>query len=219
MLQRWLGQVHLEEFRSRYLQQQPLATPGGGMDVRHACDWQELGHLLEAASSDVLVVAASQLLAVPAPRTLAELRALFRAGAGVALRNPAPCGPGLLEISRALARDVPGDQRVIVFATPKATHGFGWHYDAEDVFIVQTAGDKEYFFRANTVDPEPVRGGQPDFSLIRRERTPVMSCRLVAGDFLYLPRGFWHVAYAHEDSLSLSIGVFASRPNLDRGEA
>jgi ribosomal protein L16 Arg81 hydroxylase len=39
------------------------------------------------------------------------------------------------------------------------------------------------------------------------ERTPVIACTLLPGDWLYVPRGYWHVAHAREDSLSLSIGV------------
>ena len=42
----------------------------------------------------------------------------------------------------------PGTPQVQVFATPAGTHGFGWHYDLEDVFIAQTAGMKDYYFRA-----------------------------------------------------------------------
>jgi ribosomal protein L16 Arg81 hydroxylase len=114
------------------------------------------------------------------------------------------------ELCQQLSAECPGPQRVIAFATAAKMHGFGWHYDPEDVFIMQTAGDKEYLFRRNTVvdvPSQPLRA-QPDFSAARDEVSPTMSCRLLAGDWLYLPRGYWHVAYAHADSLSLSIGIF-----------
>jgi ribosomal protein L16 Arg81 hydroxylase len=35
-----------------------------------------------------------------------------------------------------------------------------------------------------------------------------MACRLLPGDWLYMPKGYWHLAHAYEHSLSLSIGVF-----------
>lgn len=106
-----------------------------------------------------------------------------------------------------LQQDVAGEQRVLVFATPGGVNGFGWHYDAEEVFIIQTAGEKEYLFRENTV-AVPQRGAQPDFSRIREETSLMLSCRLLPGDWLYLPRGYWHVAHPNDHSLSISIGIF-----------
>ena len=46
---------------------------------------------------------------------------------------------------------MPGTAHVQLFVTPAETHGFSWHYDAEEVFIVQTAGVKDYLLRENTV--------------------------------------------------------------------
>jgi ribosomal protein L16 Arg81 hydroxylase len=143
--------------------------------------------------------------------------AQFAAGVGIVVRHPEHQCPSSGELGRALAVDVPGEQRVLLFATPEASHGFSWHYDPEDVFIVQAAGDKEYYFRKNTVVPAPQRHGQPDFGAYASETSPMMSCRLVAGDFLYIPRGWWHMAHAHADSLSISIGVFPSGEKPSRG--
>jgi hypothetical protein len=210
VLQSWLGEVPLSRFRAAHLGSTPLASSSTAHDAIAACDWKLLDRLLAARPEDVLVVAHGQSLELPAPRSLAELRRLFAAGIGVAVRKPERHCRALAELAGAFARDLPGEQRVIVFATPQRTHGFGWHYDAEDVFIVQTAGEKTYYFRRNTVGA-PVRGAQPDFRSFRFETSPTLQCRLVAGDFLYLPRGYWHVAHAHRDSLSISIGVFPDR--------
>jgi len=67
---------------------------------------------------------------------------------------------------------------------------------------------KDYYFRANTVDPASPVGSQPDFSLIRKERSPLATARLLPGDWLYIPARWWHVALPAEDSLSISLGVF-----------
>jgi hypothetical protein len=206
-LQQWLGELSIEDFRARHLGREPFARPSAACALIARYDWVMLERLLEAAPPNTLVVARGELLERQRPADLAQLRGLFEQGIGLALRDPEEFSPCLSELGAELARDLPGEQRLIVFATPKGTHGFGWHYDPEDVFIVQTAGDKEYFFRRNTVEV-PRRGAQPSFAGIAREVTPLMSCRLVAGDVLYLPRGYWHVAYAHEHSLSVSIGVY-----------
>jgi 50S ribosomal protein L16 3-hydroxylase len=210
LLQTLLGDVSLAEFRTRYLGRAPLAAPDRARPFAGLCDWPALDGMLASDPDDVLVVAGGQLLNTPAPRSIAELRAYFAVGTGIAVRQAERWCSNVASIADSLASDVPGDQRVIVFATAENSHGFGWHYDAEDVFIVQTCGDKTYYLRRNSIDPRPLRGAQPDFGTFRLETTPIMECRLLAGDWLYVPRGYWHMARAHADSLSVSVGVFTS---------
>ena len=89
---------------------------------------------------------------------------------------------------------------------PLCAPGFGWHYDAEDVFIAQTAGEKDYYFRENTVEadtPFPPK----DFQAYHAETSALQTAHLVAGDFLYIPARWWHMALCREDALSISVGV------------
>jgi ribosomal protein L16 Arg81 hydroxylase len=167
-----------------------------------------LDDVLKASPADVLVVARGRYLNGAVPRSLAELQVLFDHGVGIAIRAPERVNTWLRMLAGEFALELPGEQRLILFATPAQSHGFGWHYDAEDVFVVQTAGDKEYFLRRNTVSQPPARGFQSDFAEYRDETSPMLACRLLPGDCLYVPKGFWHIAVAHRDSLSLSIGVF-----------
>ncbi len=165
--------------------------------------------LREDSEPDCLVITRGKLVDRPRPTSLHELQRLFAQGIGIVVRRAERNSRELSQVGQELERDLPGEQRVLVFATPGGVHGFGWHYDAEDVFIIQTAGEKEYYFRRNTIDPAPRRGAQPDFSLVQRETSPMLSCRLLPGDWLYLPRGYWHVAQPRAHSLSISIGIFS----------
>jgi ribosomal protein L16 Arg81 hydroxylase len=207
-LAKWLEPMDVGTFVSSHLGREPLARPASAASVIETCNWTTIDDVLRADPPDVLVVARSRQLEEPLPRSLVELRSLFRRGIGVAIRAPERVSTQIAALAREFARDLPGDQRVIVFATPACTHGFGWHYDAEDVFVVQTAGDKEYFLRRNTVTESPVRGFHSDFTNYHKETSPISACRLLPGDWLYIPKGYWHMALAYEDSLSLSIGVF-----------
>jgi 50S ribosomal protein L16 3-hydroxylase len=214
LLAQWLADLDVDAFRRAHLQRAPLAQAGRARAAAEACSWDVLEELLRQPSDrDVLVVARGKELELAPPRDVAELRKLFARGIGVVIRHPERQSRVVRGLCAALAEDLPGEQRVLFFATPAGTHGFGRHYDPEDVFIVQATGDKEYYFRANTLVAEPPRHGHPDFSVYTRETSPLTSCRLAAGDWLYLPRGFWHVAHSHADSLSLSIGVFPSVTN------
>jgi 50S ribosomal protein L16 3-hydroxylase len=158
--------------------------------------------------ADVLVVARGKLLEVPPPRSLAETRALMQKGVGLVIRRGEQHDQGLAGFAASLVRDLPGRVHVQLFVTPGGTHGFGWHYDHEDVFIAQTAGVKDYYFRDNTVDRDTPIGAQPDFTRFARERTPLATARLIPGDWLYLPSRWWHMARCVEDSLSISAGLF-----------
>lgn len=98
-----------------------------------------------------------------------------------------------------------GEIDVQLFATPRDTWGFGWHFDEEDVFIAQTAGVKGYVFRANTIATAPPSPAA--FARLADETSTPCSATLVAGDLLYLPCRWWHRAFCREHALSISVGV------------
>jgi 50S ribosomal protein L16 3-hydroxylase len=77
---------------------------------------------------------------------------------------------------------------------------------------VQTAGEKEYFLRKNTVNPWPLEETIPADMRYERELMPLMRVVLRSGDLLYIPCGYWHraqVPAGSEVALSLSIGVMS----------
>lgn len=208
MLRRWLGGDSIEAFVAGQLGAEAWARPSvGGLD-RGALDWYGLERLLAARdpAPDTLVVSRGARLPVRAPNDLRELVAMFEAGIGVAMRRTERCVPELRAVAQAFARDLPGVVHVQVFATPAGTHGFGWHYDDEDVFILQTEGVKDYYFRANTVMPE-VSASDARFDRFYDEASPLQTARLEPGDVLYLPARWWHMAICREDALSISVGV------------
>lgn len=200
-----------QEFVSRIFRRAPFAQPGAASGLVRFLDWCTLDRVLQSASEvgddDVLVVRHGRLVPTPVPRSLSAARPLLAAGSSLVVRNAEARDAGMRELCDRFASTLAARARIQLFVTPKGERGFGWHYDAEEVFIVQTMGTKEYFFRENTVNPRPRPQPSYDFAAVRQERTPVMACTLIAGDWLYMPRGWWHVATAHEDSLAISIGV------------
>src|SRR5206468_2383314 len=75
------------------------------------------------------------------------------------------------------------------------------------VFIVQTTGRKQYSLRKNTVNPWPIEEALPANMQYEREIMPLMRCELAAGDWLYIPSGYWHMGESLETAISLAIGV------------
>ena len=206
MIANWLGALPREAFLRQHFQRAPLAQPSLGRSLTPLLQWETVERLVEARA-DMLLVRNSKLWRDPLPPSFAEVRQRFGEGWSVVLRHTEEHDPGMRVIAEAFARELPGQVVVQVYATPGDFHSFSWHYDVEDVFIVQTVGTKEYFLRENTVNPRPTLETMPKDMQYERETTPVVGATLTAGDCLYIPRGWWHVAKAREDALSISVGV------------
>jgi 50S ribosomal protein L16 3-hydroxylase len=223
MLAAWLSPRSIEEFFLEHLGRVPHAQPSTASNALDLFDWDVLERLLGAFNSgtggsgtgspgtgsepDMLVAHRGQLVDVPAPRSVKEVRQLMARSLGVVLRKAERHDARLATLAEAFARDLPGQVHVQLYVTPAGTQTFGWHYDDEDVFIAQTVGVKDYYIRANTVSPTHREPRRPDFSAVRRETSPLLSVRLIPGDWLYIPSRWWHLVSSVEDSLSISIGV------------
>jgi ribosomal protein L16 Arg81 hydroxylase len=167
--------------------------------------WQAIERLAARPEADLLVTRDGHLLPTEAgPR---RARELFAAGCTLVLRHAERLDPELAELAAAFARDFAAPVNVHLYATPAGRHGFGWHYDAEEVFVVQAAGAKHYALRKNTLHPWPLVETLPADMGFEHEVTPAWECTLAPGDWLYLPSGTWHRAEAESDSLSLAIGL------------
>jgi 50S ribosomal protein L16 3-hydroxylase len=203
MLRDWLGEMCLDDFRARFLRTTATAQPATALSARAVFDWDVLDRVLRD-HPDTLVVSRGQLLPLPPPQGVGELRDYLAAGIGLCVRHGERHDAGLARVAAAFGEL--GTSHVQLFVTPGGTHGFGWHYDDEDVFIAQTAGVKDYYFRANTVaSTEVARPAM--FARAPAERSALCTATLVPGDFLYLPARWWHMALCREDALSISVGV------------
>jgi hypothetical protein len=100
---------------------------------------------------DLLTVTGGRLASVPPPRSGNDVKWLFDLGVSVVVRASENHLPQLAGLAGAFSPRLPGEVHVQLYATPGGTNSYGWHYDFEDVFIVQTAGVKDYYFPDNSV--------------------------------------------------------------------
>lgn len=213
MLRTWLAPLAVDAFVQTYLGRAAYARPGAAESTAAWFDWNELDCILALPALDILIAAAGRLVDEPAPRTLGQARELLRQGYGIVIRQAERHVPRAAKLAQRFASDLPGEVHVQLYVTPRGTRTFGWHFDVEDVFIAQTAGTKDYYFRANTVSRKRP-GLEPDFGLVSTETSQLMMTRLIPGDWLYIPASWWHLVGSVEDALSISIGVLPSRPRL-----
>jgi hypothetical protein len=97
------------------------------------------------------------------------------------------------------------------YAGWRTARGFDLHWDDHDVFILQVDGRKRWVVHGPTIShplPDDRKDQKPD-------GPPLWDQILNTGDVLYIPRGFWHVAFPlDEPTLHLTVGIH-NRTGLD----
>jgi 50S ribosomal protein L16 3-hydroxylase len=210
MIETLLLQLSKSEFLENYFPRLPFAEPGGCAEFSKRDGWEMIEQLFSSAVADVMVVKAGQQWPESRTPTIEEARELHAQGYTLLVRHAERHDAGLADIAQGFAQDFLCPVDVHLYATPGQSFGFGWHYDVEDVFILQWEGTKEYSLRKNTVNPWPVLDNMPRDLRYEREIMPMMKCELRAGDWLYIPHGYWHKAEAKTDSISLAVGIMTT---------
>jgi ribosomal protein L16 Arg81 hydroxylase len=209
VLSQWLdGSV--DAFKRRHWGKTPFARPGAALGFVDRCRWSALHRVLGRAT-DVVIAERGRAVDRPAPTDAASLERCFALGLGLVVRRVERHDEDLAEVAEMLADEIGGEVHLQLFATPRGQKMFGWHFDAEDVIVVQTEGSKHYLMRENTVCKVARFDAQPDFSRVRAETSTLSEVTLRVGDWLHIPSPWWHIAEALEASLHLSIGVLRSR--------
>ncbi|MEB3280732.1 MAG: cupin domain-containing protein [Lyngbya sp.] len=114
--------------------------------------------------------------------------------------------PAIAEFTAKLRTELGHRTQVNAYCSFPGHQGFGCHYDAHEVFILQISGYKNWRVfsptfefplsehRSSLLDPPTV--------------DPYINQQLKPGDLLYIPRGHWHYAVAvDEPSLHLTLGI------------
>jgi ribosomal protein L16 Arg81 hydroxylase len=209
LIQTWLGDRPLDSFKADLFGREPFVLPDKARGAAWLLGWETVDRLVESPA-DRLAVRDGWPYNGPDPQRAADARALFEHGYSLVVRRCEEHDEGLCGLASAFERDFGGDVEVRAFATPAGHRSFGWRYHCEDLFVAQTLGVTEYRLRRNTLDPEPTIEAMPRDVPFEREKSPILACTLVAGDWLYIPRGFWHDALAVEDSLGIATGVLTA---------
>ncbi|MDB5386955.1 MAG: hypothetical protein JWM11_2601 [Planctomycetaceae bacterium] len=209
MLARILKDFPIQRFLDDYYLKLPFAQVHGCQEVIPAYDRATLLRILRQENVDFFAGRGGQRWTGAIPSSAQQLEALLSEGYTAGIRHAERHDPDLAKLAEEFRLELGAPINIHIYCTPQGNPGFGWHYDAEEVFILQAAGEKEWFLRKNTVNPWPLIETIPANQRYEREIMPVMHCRLSAGDWLYIPNGYWHRTAADRESISLSVGVEA----------
>lgn len=210
IIEQLLGDVSKSVFMEEYYLKLPFALPRCAQKFTQLGNWETVQAILAQPDPDVLVVRQGRRWDGKEIPSYAQARELHASGYTVVIRNAEKHDARLAELAAGFHEEFQAPVDIQIYCTPANQHGFGWHYDPEDVFILQTQGSKEFSLRKNTVNPWPLVETLPRNMAYEREIMPLMKCRLLAGDWLYIPAGYWHVARADEEAISLAVGVMST---------
>lgn len=128
------------------------------------------------------------------------------AGATLTLRAAYEQVPRLAGPFARLATELNGANIVsFLFLTPRDARGFGWHRDAEEVFVVQQFGRKSFELapsRQKVGEHGRMLDDEPSIA-----DSEVEFFDLEPGDVLYIPSGCPHRARSHDSGGSIHLSI------------
>jgi 50S ribosomal protein L16 3-hydroxylase len=212
-LQRLFGTLSLKVFVEEHLHRLPVALAGVVQEAQLWASWATIGQLAHTAGDEFLLVRDGKLERPPTDANLACLQSYCRDGWTIRVRNVQQYSEPIRHLAFLFEEAFRGAVNVHLYVTPPGRRGLGWHYDVEDVFILQTTGEKEYLLRKNTVHPWPLVETMPEDLRYERELMPLSRVVLGPGDLLYIPCGYWHRTESPQESttsaISLAVGVMS----------
>lgn len=128
----------------------------------------------------------------------------FNSGATIILNSAEKCIPRLAAACRVFEQELQLKVQANIYVTPPHSQGFSMHYDPHDIFLMQIKGPKTWQLY-NSGEELPVK-----YRKFRQDPKLVLKVDIQSGDFLYMPRGTVHEAFA--SSVSTIHVNFSCRP-------
>ena len=211
ILKHLLGEAPGVTFLPRHFTRLPFSRPDAAKDFRHLLTWEMVEKILTEKKSVLRIVHDGKVIKDYVELSFAEARKHHDQGHTLLLRYAEKSSGELMELAQDFASSFHTDVDIQLYCTPEGHNAFGWHYDIEEVFIIQTKGSKAYSIRPNTVHPNPLIKSIPQDMGYEKEKTPIeIKVTLEEGDWLYIPSGWWHIARTQKESMHISIGLMPS---------
>lgn len=201
-----LGNESWQYFSEYYLHKRPYAAPFNASSFIGLVSWPLLSEIFHG-HKDCWLPRQGHLATGCGILTQNEALRHFADGHTVLVRHAEAAHPIFNSIAQNFKTFFDRSVDIHIYVTPRGEQGFDWHYDVEDVFVIQSQGEKEFTMLPNTVTPRPLPMMPKENFFGKETKRPEIKCLLKAGDWLYIPAGYWHKATALTDSFHLSVGV------------
>lgn len=208
ILQELLGEVPLDLFLSKHFTRLPYSSPGKAKPFQNLLNWNVVDHIIREDKSVLRVVKDGKMVSDYVKLSLDEVKKRHAEGQTLLVRFAEKSDEKLKELADDFASSFRTEVDIQLYCTPEGHSAFGWHYDVEEVFILQCQGSKHYTIRPNTIHPNPLVKSIPkDQGYESEKSTTAIQVTLEEGDWLYIPSGWWHRAETKKESMHISVGL------------
>jgi len=196
--------VGTDRFLSEYWTQKPLYLKGEPGRFRTVFSWGDLNHILAwhpppqpqlRLFQEGVMVDLRRYIDGPVGNLRLNpggLVSLLAQGATMIMDGVQDVSPSIHDLTASFEKTLACTCAANLYAGWRTQKGFNVHWDAHEVFVLQLGGRKRWqVFAPTRNDPltDDIETAQPP------KTPPIWEDVLSDGDMLYLPRGFWHVAY------------------------
>lgn len=211
ILSQLLSSHPLEKFLESNFSKLPFSSPGGAAGFTKHLNWKLIEEIISSKKSVLRIVHNGVVIKDYAEMDFTQARNHHQQGHTLLLRFAEKADHHLAELAHDFAHSFHTPVDIQLYCTPQGHNAFGWHYDVEEVFILQCEGSKTYTIRPNTFHPNPLVSSIPKDLGYQHEKTPQqLKVTLEPGDWLYIPSGWWHIAQTQTESLHISVGLMPS---------
>lgn len=211
ILERLLGESPEKTFLARHFTRLPFSSAGGAKEFTDLLTWKTVEDILSAKKSVLRIVQDGKVIKDYVDLGFSEAKKHHEQGHTLLLRYAEKSSKALKEVADDFQKSFHSPCDIQLYCTPEGHNAFGWHYDVEEVFIIQAKGSKIYSIRPNTIHPNPIVKSIPKDLGYEHEKTPIeIKVTLEEGDWLYIPSGWWHIARTQKESMHISIGIMPS---------
>lgn len=208
ILKQLLQDQPLEEFLQRNFTRIPFSKPNAATEFKHLLNWEVIAKVLDAKKSVTRIVRDGIVTKDYVDVDFKTARDYHKKGHTLLLRYAEASDSALKALADDFSKSFKTEVDIQLYCTPEGNNAFGWHYDVEEVFILQTMGSKLYTIRSNTIHPRPLLTSIPKDLQYEKETSDLqLQVRLEAGDWLYIPSGWWHIARTQSESMHISVGL------------
>lgn len=207
LIQEMLGAMSWYTFATDYFKRAPYAAPYAARRFKGIVGWASIADILEKHDDCWLPKRGKFSAQLTGKITFAYALSQFNLGHTILVRHAECACDDFRKIAFEFHNFFNAPVDIQLYITPAGEQGFDWHYDVEDVFVIQTKGEKEFTLLPNTVTQKPLPMMSANNYFIHENRKSVIKCLLKPGDWLYIPAGYWHKARAISDSFHFSIGI------------
>lgn len=198
----------LELFLDKYFTKLPFSSQGGAQKFTDLLTWPVVENIIKEKRSVLRVVQDGRVIKDYVDLNVDQAKAHHSQGHTLLVRFAEKSDEKLNQLAQDFAASFYTPVDIQLYCTPDGHNAFGWHYDVEEVFIIQAKGSKHYTIRPNTIHPNPLVQSIPKDLQYEKETTPIkIEVTLEEGDWLYIPSGWWHVAKTQKESMHISIGL------------